>query len=186
MLRDDVAEQRPLQRVALALKRPEAVSAAVGVLGGVGDEASLGQLGRERLVITEAVSGGGDRVHRDTLEPMLADDHRPFLAGLDVLGHQQDARGDHVGIDVDHGFIGTVGVGIEHLSCADVGRDARLLQPPDHLVVDQVAVGLDRVGPGLEIRAVGAFPERVADLGTASQQCLGEGDQLADLLPLSA
>ena len=115
---------------------------------------------------------------------MLADDHRPFLARLDVLGHQQDSPGDHVGIDIDGGFPAAVGRSVEDLPGADIEGNRRFRQSSDQLVVDHVAVRLDAVGPGLEVRAVGPSPELVPQLGTASEQSLCEGDQFADLLSL--
>ena len=116
----------------------------------------------------------------------MADDHRPFFTRLDVLGHQQDASGDHVGVDVDHGFPATVCGGVQDLAGADIGGHVGPGQATDQFVVDHVTVRFDRAGPGLEIRAIDLVPDLVADLGAASQQCLREGDKFSDLLTLAS
>ena len=60
------------------------------------------------LVVGRVDFLGIGHVGGPAFEPMLADDDRPPLARLDVLGHQQNAVGEHVGKHVEHDFVAGV------------------------------------------------------------------------------
>ena len=94
-------------------------------------------------------------------EPVLADDHRPPLARLDVLGHEQNAVGEHVGKDVEHHFVAGVQRLVVDLPRARIGRQRRLVEAADHFVVEVLAILLGRGLPFFEIarRAIGLRPE---------------------------
>ena len=74
---------------------------------------------------------------------MLADDHRPPLARLEVLGHQQHAVGEHVGKHVQHHLVAGPVFAFVALPRPRVGRQRPVVEPADHLVVEVLAVGLD-------------------------------------------
>ena len=105
MLGDDHGEEGVAQRVRLALELAEAIDADVRVLGRIDDIAPVGELGAE-AVVDRLHARVDDRLGRP-LQPVLADDHGPSLARLQVPGQEQDARGVDVGDDGDpHGIAG--------------------------------------------------------------------------------
>ena len=94
VLRQDEGEQRRLDRVGLAAEEAIAVLAAIGVVRREDDEAALGQPGgdsRDRPVFPSMT------ILRHAVAAVLADDHGPFLARLEILRQQQHAPGEHVG-----------------------------------------------------------------------------------------
>ena len=74
----------------------------VQVLRREGHEAAIGQPGGK--VVIGGIVARKD-VGRPAFQAVLADDHRPPLARLDVLGHQQHAVGEHLGQHVQHDFV---------------------------------------------------------------------------------
>src|SRR5438132_9535913 len=98
MLRNDDRKESLAQRVRLALQRAEAVLKYVKVLRREGDEAALGQASGEGFVVR--ISFLADRVLRPAFQTVLADDHRPFFARLQIGGQKQNAVSDHVGENV--------------------------------------------------------------------------------------
>ena len=90
--------------LALRCKHAELVVADVRVLRRVDDVAPVGELGAEGMVVF-GVFLGVDHVGRPAFQAVLADDHRPLLAGLQVLRQQQDAVGEHVGVEVERHFV---------------------------------------------------------------------------------
>ena len=186
MLRDDVAEQRPAERVRLALERAEQVMAAIRVLRRVGDEAALGQFGGEALVVLVPFrAGAANRVHRDSLESVLTDDDRPFLTRLQISRQQQDARRDHVGVDIQDHFVAGVLFLIEHLPRARVQRHRRLGELADQFLIDLVAQDIGRRHPLLDARPIRRGPVLIADSEAFAKEFLRELGQLAHL-PLLA
>ena len=99
----DEREQRLAERIGLALQDAEVVPADVGVLGGEDDEALVGECRAER-VVQASCSRIDDHV-RPAFQPVLADDHRPPFARLEILGQEQHAVGEHVGVDVEHDLV---------------------------------------------------------------------------------
>ena len=89
MLAEDEGKERQLQRMGLALDQAEAVVADVGVLRRVRDEALVGQP-RGEVVVVRAIDGRIGHVARASLEAMLADDHGPAFAGVEILRHEQN------------------------------------------------------------------------------------------------
>ena len=88
MLADDEREERQAQRVGLALQDAELVLADVGVLRRVDDVAAVGELCAEGVVVLR-LHLRVDHVRRPAFEPVLADDHGPFLPGLRSFGRSR-------------------------------------------------------------------------------------------------
>src|SRR5437763_13040562 len=76
--------------MALALNDAKTVLPDVRILRSVGDETLLGQFRRETM-IEMGIAVGIGRIAGPPFQTVLADHHRPLLAGLDVLWHEQDS-----------------------------------------------------------------------------------------------
>ena len=111
-----------LTALALRLEPAVAVLAAVEVVRREGDETARRPAGRQNRC---RPCRRASIVSRGTpLRPVLADHHRPPLARLDVLGHQQDAPGEHVRPDVQHHVVAGPLRRLEDLARAGVGAAA--------------------------------------------------------------
>src|SRR6185436_5350347 len=107
MLRDDHREKSLAQRIDLALKDAELVLAAIRIVRHEHDEAALRQPRAEGLVIAVAAGVGvlGDDIVWNTFQPVLAYDHWPALAGLEIFGHEQVSPRENFGQNVEHDFV---------------------------------------------------------------------------------
>ena len=181
VLRNDVAEEAALQRVAFALQRAEAILTTVGVLRRVGDEAAIRQFVREGRVGAEPLPVSCESVHRHALEAVLTDHHRPLLARPHVLGEQQDSARNHVGIDVEDDLVGGVPRFVEYLAGPRVQRHRGRRQPADQLVVDHLPVWLDRFLPVVQGCAARLAPQFVPHTGASTQESLGKVHQFPHL-----
>src|SRR5262249_35423742 len=131
-------EERLAERVGLPLQGAELVLADVQVLRRERDEAAAGQFGRERLVGGVALLADG--VLRPALEPMLADDDRPLLAGFQVFRQKQNSIGDPIGENVEDDLVAGPVVGLVGLAAARVGGQQLLVEAADDVVVEDVLV----------------------------------------------
>src|SRR5262249_5822523 len=120
MLGDHDGEKRLLERIGLALERPEAVLEDVEILGCKRDKSSLGQPDG-KLMIRRIVHLGVGDIAWTPLQAMLADHDRTFLSGLDPLGKEEDAVGDHVWEHVHHDLVAGESRLIMDPSRADIG-----------------------------------------------------------------
>ena len=167
----------------LALDLPEGGLADVRVLRRVDDVAQFDEPAREVVVDRPLLDVDG--VGRPPFEAVLAHDHRPLLAGLQVLRQQQDAVGEHVRVHVEHHLVAGPGLLVVHLPRARVERHRRLGQLADHLGVEVVAVPLARLLPRLERLGVGLLPELLAGRVRVAPELLRVRDELVEL-PLVA
>ena len=175
MLGGDEREQRQLERVGLALQQAESIAADVRVLRGEDDVAAVGQVGAESVV--RGLDRPVDDHLRGALQAVLADDHRPPLAGLDVLGQQQDAVGEHVRIDVENHLVARPLVVVHDPARARVEVVAGRRATADDLVPQVVAVVLAGFLPLLERGRVGLRPELAAALARFADELLGVVDR---------
>ena len=112
---------------------------------------------------------------------MLTDDDRPFLTRLQIGRQQQDARGDHVGVDIEDHFVAGVLFLFEHLSRARVQRHRRFGELADQFLIDLVAQDIGGLDPFLDARPIRRGPVLIADSEAFAKELLGELGQLAHL-----
>ena len=151
-----------LQRMRLALDLAEPVLADVRVLRRERDEAFFGQA-RGEAVVEVRVDRRVGHFPRPAFEPVLADDDRAPLAGLEVLRHEQDAVGEHAGPDVEHDLVAAELRLVEHRRVRGFGGRGRVGQPADDLVPDVARIG----GRGLPALAedASAFDQKAVRFG---------------------
>ena len=140
VLRHDDREERFLDRIGLALQRAEAIAEEIKVLRGEGHEAAVGQPGRV-IVIELAVAE--EHVGGPALQAVLADDHRPPLARLDVLGHQQHAIREDVGKHVQDNLVAGPFLALVALSRPWPRRQRPVVEAANHFLGEVLAVRLD-------------------------------------------
>ena len=113
---------------------------------------------------------------------MLADDHGPFFARLDVLGQAHDAPGVQPGPDVEHHLVADPLRFIVDLARARGRRQERVVEPADRLVAEDLPVLLCIRGKSLRGAAVRLVQEPiVANRIRASLQKLDVRHQLLHL-----
>ena len=127
-------------RVGLAAEPAVAVFAAVEIVRREDDEAALGQL-RGEIVIVRASSPSTTSLGTPSAS-VLADDHGPPLARLEILGHQQNAPGKHVLPDVEHHFVADPLFRVVDLARAGIEGRQGLVEPAQDLFRKVLAIPL--------------------------------------------
>ena len=90
MLRNDKGKERAFDGVRLAAEPAVAVFAAIQIMRRKGNEPALRQ--RCGKIVVAAVVGI-ERIARHAIAAMLANYHRPALAGFEILGQHQNTPG---------------------------------------------------------------------------------------------
>ena len=118
MLGDDKAEQRAANRIRLPIQPTILVFSPIQIMRRERDEAALGQFCCEVIV-----SGGVvvDRITRDTVSPVLANDHRAAFSWLHVFRDDQCAPREQRIMHVQNNIPGRPFVGFGDLPRAGVG-----------------------------------------------------------------
>ena len=134
------------------------VAEDVRVLRREDDEAAVGELGTERVVIL--------RLHlriahigRPSFEAVLADDDGPLFAWLDVVGDQQNAVADHVLVEIEHDFVALPFRRVVDQARARIERSFRLRQFADDVFPEVIAQRLLRFLQAVEGRLVELRPD---------------------------
>ena len=186
MLREDEREERSLERVRLPAEKTVAVFATVRVVRRKNDKPAVGEPGREVVIVAMIPL---DHVFRHGAAAVLADDHRPLLAGFHVLGQQQNSPGEHIGKYVQHHFVAHPFRLVVHLPRPGPGREHWIVEPAQKLVPKVVSVlaGLQlEFFQSREVRRRVRQEESVPVLIAIAQQPLDVAFQLLDLKHLPA
>ena len=85
-----------------------------------------------------------DHIFGDARASVLADDDRAPLARLQILGHQQDAPGKHIGPHVERHFIAIPLLCVVDLARSRIERQERLLKPSQDLFRQVLAIRFGR------------------------------------------
>ena len=127
MLAEDDGEEMFPQRVGQPLDVPELVFAAIRIVRRKHDEAALHQGGGKALVGRPGAVGlvSGHGVDGHAFKTVLADHHGAALAGLEILGQEQDAPCEDVGPHVERHVVAGELAGVEDLAGAGIGRQRR-------------------------------------------------------------
>ena len=181
MLGDDVAEQAPLEGIALPLEGPKSIATAVGILGCVGDEATIRQLVSECGVVIESLDRSRNGIHRHSLQPVLTDDDRSPFAWCQIFGKQQDSTGNDVGVNIQDDLVSPVAGFIQQQPGPRIERHRRWRQATDQFVIDHLTIRFGGRLPLLHSLATRLTPQGVTDSSTSSKEFLSEVDQFLQL-----
>lgn len=181
MLRDDVAEQAPLEGIALPLESPKSIATSVGILGRVSDEATIRQLVSECGVVIESLDRSRNGIHRHSFKSVLTDDDRTPFAWRQIFGKQQDSARNNVGVNIQDDLVCPVAGFVQQQPGPRIERHRRWRQTADQFVIDHLPVWFGGSLPLLHSFATRLAPERVTDAGTSTQEFLCEVDQFLQL-----
>src|SRR5262249_15522344 len=134
------------------------------VLWREGDEAAFRELGGKGLIVWIAFLADG--VLRAALQAVLANNYRPLLSGLEVLGEKQNPVCDYVREDVQHDFVTSPIVGLVCLAATRIGRQHFLLEPANDFLGKEVAIPLYRFFVFLQRARIELAHELGADVRT--------------------
>ena len=157
------------------------VLADVRVLRRIDDVAAVRELGAEG-VVGPRLRPWIDDVLWPAFEAMLADDHRPVLAGLQVFRHKQDAVGEDVRIEIERDFVAFPFRLVVDQARARVHRHGRRGQLADDLFPELLAEVFGRFLVLGQRRQIEPGPEAILTvLFGVPHELLREGDKLVEL-----
>lgn len=188
MLVDDEREKGEAEWICLALENAKAVLSPVGVMGGPCDEATFCQTRSEASVVFMAWFGGPiEGMDGQSFESVLADDDRPWQAGLEVSRHGENAPGEKSLSHRKRHLVSVPFRSLEQGSRCDFRFDVvRRRQSADDVFPELLTLDFDEAGLTFERQSSPRFPEESFTLAFAvPEEALNEVLRFADASELS-